>query len=350
MGSSTSTTEPSSAQGPPSVHRLSFDELPDPRRVWPASPGSREEGLGRLVLLTPETVAAAAASCIKKGHRASLNWDLTKLDFANFNRAPAQHHVISLLDGAAFDDVCVFNPRRSSQWDGLRHFSAPFPTAQGAARRLFYGGVTSADIADRKNTRIGLQHWAREGICGRGVLLGYVEYARRNGIQYKSLSDHAIPLRVLLEIAHQQDVVFRRGDMLFVRVGLVKEWDTEMGVADKLAYCQSSNPQHAGVEGTKEMLRWIWVPVLLPWPVTPCHLRCTRPRNPTRGRAGRTWRGCLCASTCWRPGACLSGSFLISRSLVGDVPRRRDGTFFATSASLNVSGGVSSLANCLAIL
>lgn len=53
---------------------------------------------------------------------------------------------------------------QSSQWDGLRHFSQTVP---GQTERVFYGGTTAAEINDRQNDRIGLQHWAREGIAGR---------------------------------------------------------------------------------------------------------------------------------------------------------------------------------------
>jgi len=237
---------------------LPYDSLPDKRRVWHAKPGSREEGLGRLALLTPDVVAEAAKTCIKTGIRVSLNWDLTKLDIANFNRAPAQHHITSLLGGAGFDDVYIFNPQQSSQWDGLRHFSAPFPTPGNPSQRLFYGGTTASEISDRSNLRLGIQHWAKEGICGRGVLLDYVAYANKHSISYSALSNHAIPFQTLRRIAEDQGVEFRRGDILFVRIGLTREWDTQMSSADKQAYAQSPSPEHAGVEGTEEMLRWIW--------------------------------------------------------------------------------------------
>lgn len=88
-----------------------FDSLSNPKRVWAGTPGSNEEGLGRLALLTPGVVAAAA-STIKSGRRTCLSWDLTRLEIANFNRQPCQHHIISLLDGKAFDDVYIFNPRK----------------------------------------------------------------------------------------------------------------------------------------------------------------------------------------------------------------------------------------------
>jgi hypothetical protein len=37
-----------------------YDNLPDKERHWPAPPGSEEEGLGMLRLLTPDVVAVAA--------------------------------------------------------------------------------------------------------------------------------------------------------------------------------------------------------------------------------------------------------------------------------------------------
>jgi hypothetical protein len=60
-------------------------------------------------------------------------------------------------------DYCI---EQSSQWDGLRHFSQTVP---GQSERVFYGGTTVEEINDRQNDRIGLQHWAREGIAGMNV-------------------------------------------------------------------------------------------------------------------------------------------------------------------------------------
>ncbi|KIW16078.1 hypothetical protein PV08_06129 [Exophiala spinifera] len=286
------------------MHLLPFDSLPNKKQVWPCRPGSRGEGLGRLVLLTPDVVAAAAARCIRTGRRVSLGWELTKLEIANFGRSPCDHRIVPLLDGVAFDDIYTFNPQQSSQWDGLRHFSQPVvvvtPPGSGSgsaeetgleekedrvlkedaegdgevevevkvedkgkkstgSKRLFYGGVTPSEIISTASDRIGIQHWAKQGICGRGVLLDYVRYAERRGITYSTFSDHAIPLSAMLEMAAEQDnLTFRRGDILFVRVGVTREWDTVMTRGDKIAYANSPNPQHAGVEGTEEMARWIW--------------------------------------------------------------------------------------------
>jgi hypothetical protein len=89
-----------------------FDELPNPRQVWIGEPGSKEEGLGKLALLTPELVKQTAASEIKTGRRVTMNWDLRKLDHPGLGRAPCQHQIIPLLGGIAYDDIYTFNPRR----------------------------------------------------------------------------------------------------------------------------------------------------------------------------------------------------------------------------------------------
>ncbi|KAI1061596.1 hypothetical protein LB506_011943 [Fusarium annulatum] len=332
-----------------SLHYRDYDSLPDPKRVWTGKPGSREEGLGRLVLLTPEVVANAASTCIKTGRRTSLNWELTKLDIANFNRAPAQHHIVSLLNGAAYDDVYIFNPQQSSQWDGLRHFSAPAPTPSDPNRRLFYGGMTSGEIQDRNNTRLGIQHWAKEGICGRGVLLDYAEYARRHSISYTTFSDHSIPLHVLLDVAKEQGVKFLRGDILFIRIGVVREWDQQMTAADKLAYAQSSNPQHAGVEGTEEMLKWIWNEGFSAVASDAISFEVYPPQPHYKRGENASVKGLFMHEYLIAGWGMPVGELFDLEGLSHICQEEQRWEFFITSAPLNMPGGVSTPPNCIAI-
>jgi hypothetical protein len=183
----------------PSIFDTPYDSLPNPKRVWVGTPGSREEGLGKLALLTPYIVAKAAKQEIRTGRRVSLNWELTKLERAGLGRQPCEHKIIPLgpFEGVAYDDVYTFNPQQSSQWDGLRHFSQP----EGVDGRVFYGGTTAAEIEDRSNTRIGLQHWAKEGIAGRGVLIDYASWAEKRGIEYSTFKAHEVTLEDILAIA-----------------------------------------------------------------------------------------------------------------------------------------------------
>lgn len=334
---------------PESFQDLKFDSLPDKRRVWHGRPGSREEGLGRLVLLTPAVVSSAAGSCIKTGERVSLNWDLTKLQVANFNRAPTQHHITSLLGGAGFDDLYIFNPQQSSQWDGLRHFSAPYPTPEDPARRLFYGGTTGLEIIDRCNQRIGIHHMAKEGICGRGVLLDYESYAEKMEVEYDALSLHAIPLHVLQAIAKDQGVTFRRGDILFIRIGLTKQWDDKMNDRERLAYAQNSSPQHAGVEGTEEMLRWIWDEGFAAVAGDAVSFEVYPPQKSYPRETGSEVPG-LFMHEYLLPGWGLPiGEMFDLEALSRKCQELDRWEFFVASSPLNMPGGVSSPPNCLAI-
>lgn len=97
----------------PMIMEKSWDELPNPKKVWIGERGSREEGLGRLVLLTPERVLEAAQTQIKTGIRVNLGWGLDKLEYACFNRQPCELKMVPLLDGVAFDDIYTMNPRES---------------------------------------------------------------------------------------------------------------------------------------------------------------------------------------------------------------------------------------------
>ncbi|KAJ8098100.1 hypothetical protein POJ06DRAFT_292717 [Lipomyces tetrasporus] len=72
----------------------SYDSLPYKRRFWVwGPPGSREEGLGMLNLLTPEHVARSAASEIRNGERVGLGWEFHKLEVPPFGRVPFQINV-----------------------------------------------------------------------------------------------------------------------------------------------------------------------------------------------------------------------------------------------------------------
>ncbi|KAJ5815636.1 hypothetical protein N7474_007413 [Penicillium riverlandense] len=346
-----STSRSSSIEKILAAHRKPFDQLPPSREVWNGQAGSYEEGLGRLIILTPEIVQEAAASCIKLGRRVSLSWDMTKLEIANFNRQPAQHYIMPLLEGVAFDDVYIFNPQQSSQWDGLRHFGAADPTPENPSRRIFYGGVEPSEILNRSSTRIGIQHWAREGICGRGVLLDYARYAAKHGIEYSSFSDHAIPLSVLIKVAQEQKVTFKFGDILFIRIGLVKEWETEMTPSEKTAYATTTSPCHAGVEGTTETLRWIWDTGFAAVASDALSFEAYPPRNSypreegIPAAVGEFMHPVLLAK--W--GMPIGELFdLEGLSVVCEEAGRWE--FFIASTPLNMPGGVSSPPNCLAIL
>ncbi|KAL4917543.1 hypothetical protein BDW62DRAFT_211069 [Aspergillus aurantiobrunneus] len=234
-----------------------FDDLPNKRQYWPAPPGSPEEGLGMLRIITPDMVANAARTQIQTGERVCLQWGIENLNPPGFNRKPFEHNVKWVMEGVAFDDEYHFNPQQSSQWDGLRHHNGPAPTAGDPNRRLFYGGTTAEEIQDPENPRIGIGYWARKGIAGRGVLIDFVSWAEKKGVPINALSQQAVSLDTVHEIARDCKIEFQRGDIFFLRVGLPQTWGA-MNDEQKQAYSKQGTPKHAGIEQSERVLRFFW--------------------------------------------------------------------------------------------
>jgi hypothetical protein len=145
------------------------------------------------------------------------------------------------------------NPQQSSQWDGFRHHNAPGPDG----KPVFLGGTTAEEIQDANNHRIGMGHWAKQGIAGRGVLIDYLSYAEKKGIHVNGLSHHAVSLDDVLTIAKECNIEFRKGDIFFLRAGLTKTWDG-MTSEEKKAYSQNRDPKHAGLAQSERMIRFLW--------------------------------------------------------------------------------------------
>lgn len=95
-------------------------------------------------------------------------------------------------------------------------------------------------------------------VIGRGVLIDYAAWAEKKGITYSTFSTHQVRLSDIQEIANECNITFQKGDILFVRVGVTREWDTVMTDEQKKQYSDNPSPEHAGVEATTDMLRWLW--------------------------------------------------------------------------------------------
>lgn len=174
-----------------------------------------------------------------------------------FGRKPFEHRIKWVMPGFAFDDEFHFNPQQSSQWDGLRHHNAPAPTDSDKDRRVFYGGTTAEEIQDPGSSRIGIGHWAKRGIAGRGVLIDYLSWAEKKGISVDGLSQHAASLDDVQAIARECNIEFQEGDIFFLRIGLTKTW-ASMSDAQKQAYSAQQVPEHAGLEQSERVLRFMW--------------------------------------------------------------------------------------------
>jgi hypothetical protein len=136
----------------------------------------------------------------------------------------------------------------------------------GLPRKRFWTGPTTGlafitglkralQVSSQLRTRL-LEVETNES--GRGVLIDYASWAEKRGIKYTTFSQHTIKLVEILEIAKECNITFQRGDILLVRIGVIREWEHEMDVAAKQAYAVTTSPKHAGVEGTMDVLKWIW--------------------------------------------------------------------------------------------
>lgn len=156
------------------------------RQELPSIPGAPKDAawvwgdddyIGRLNLLTPTRVAAAAKE-IRTGEIVPVNLPLNVPEQPAFHRETFSHTIKPLASGYAYDDVYHMNTQSGTQWDGFRHF-AHMETAS------FYNGVKGDDVeGPNANLKDSIHYWAEHGIAGRGILLDYRGYAHKKGIQY----------------------------------------------------------------------------------------------------------------------------------------------------------------------
>lgn len=198
---------------------------------------------------------------------------------AGFNRFPTEHEIVPIpnYEGIAWDDIWRFNPQASSQWDGFRHFSHDM----GDGTRLWYGGTTSDEITNGESNRIGVGHWAKDGIAARGFLIDYVSYAekkgkifsyitscsalanrpqRGSGIEVNGMNGYAITLEEVLEIAKECNIEFKPGDIFFLRCGFTKTWES-ISLEEKKDYrtqTQAHKHRHTGLIQSEAVARFIW--------------------------------------------------------------------------------------------
>lgn len=183
------------------------------------------------------------------GESAGLNWDLRELNPAGLGRAPFKHDVIPLKGYPAFDDMYTFNPQQGSQWDGFRHWPS-------SVTGKFFEDLPREDILNSVGTRIGLSQWAKQGITGRGVLLDYARWAEKQDIKYDAFSEHIATADDLDAVAKDQGVELKQGDILLVRMGVIRDWNAMS--QDRKEYYSKNGLPHAGIESSEKTVRWLW--------------------------------------------------------------------------------------------
>lgn len=314
--------------------------------IW--DDGDQKDVLGTLNLLTPEVVRAAYSEC-KDGISVSLNWPLGAIKTPGFGRKGLVHKVTSFIgtpvDAHGYDDELEFNTQCSSQWDSLCHFHhQPSAAAYNGIRTNVEELTQPFGTEDWQGKLPTLQHWhARGGLVARGVLIDYKSWAEKRGIEYSPFSAHQITVSDIEQIAKDQGVEFRLGDMIIIRSGFTEELT---GIADAEQRQRMSSGKTCGVSGTPETAAWFWdrhfsavAGDMISFEQTPpqingkdAHINQLVLHQYFLGLfglpIGELWDLKILSETCYRLGRY---------------------SFLLTSVPLNVSGSVGSPANALAL-
>lgn len=80
---------------------------------------------------------------------------------------------------------------------------------------------------------------------------------RTKGVTVNALTRHTVSLDDVLTIAKECNITFEPGDILFLRVGLPTTWDN-MTDEEKVKYSQQETPNHAGLEQSERVVRFLW--------------------------------------------------------------------------------------------
>lgn len=309
----------------------SYDELPmqDGARVaWHVF--GADDSVGTINLQTPARIAAAATE-IRNGRVFPL--DLPWADTPGlFGRTSPEHRVFERRGGQTLDDVLDgFYPQHGSQWDALGHVAA-FPGR-------FYNDSTAEDVhAGRRGT---IDHVARRGIAGRGVLLDIEGHLSDVDPGYRPDSRQPITVAALETARANAGVRLQPGDILLLHTGWLA-WHRSLDQDGRTALAGADKLTAVGLARSENVARYLWdhqvsavatdAPALEVWPANPDEDELPYLHSTLIGRLG------FSIGELWR-----------LDDLVADC--RDDGRFttFITSAPCPIEGGIGSPANATAI-
>jgi kynurenine formamidase len=235
------------------MHLPKYDELPI-REGLPA--GSTwglwgdDDQLGTINLLTEDAVQRGL-SAARRGAVFPLNWALEEPSPPFYGRGALGHRIDRPLDHVLDDALDNFFTQASSQWDALCHVGNP--------EHGFYNGFQDSDFTGGPGTKLGVEHWARRGIVGRGVLLDLARHRTSTGRPIDGSQFLEFTPDDLEEVCEAQGVTFEVGDILVLRTGWMS-WYTQAGddVRQDLANDSLARLKAPGLVGSEDMVAWLW--------------------------------------------------------------------------------------------
>jgi hypothetical protein len=292
----------------------------------------RDDELGTLNFIRPETVAGAARS-VQTGQVICLSLPLNvPYPALSPNRAPYTHEIKRTRMGR--DDVLSgFYLQCSSQWDSLQHIRF---------REFGYYGGREEEELDRG--ALGIDVIARHSVIGRGVLVDVERYMRNEGRDFVPNQRIALGPDLLDAVLVSQKTKLQHGDILLLNVGWLS-WYLSLDAMGRQALEGQQRGgegalETAGLEPSAAMAEWLWNNKISAAAADNPALEAL----PVVRDEGFLHRRIL---------ALLGmpiGEFFLLAELAETCARRGDWTFLFTSAPLNLPSGVGSPNNAYAIL
>jgi kynurenine formamidase len=201
-----------------------------------------DDELGTLNHLTPERVRAALHG-VTEGRTVNLNLRLDAFDPPLIaHRGSPEHHIFGLNEFHRDDRVDNLFTQASTQIDGLRHFAHP--------DHGFYNGVPGDRIV-HGTTELGIQNVAARGIIGRGVLVDVAAYRERQDRPIDQDSNEQIPVDDIEGALAEQGSVLEPGDILLLRFG----W---LAHQRRPGFERPATVVSPGLAQTEESAAWLW--------------------------------------------------------------------------------------------
>jgi len=102
---------------------------------------------------------------------------------------------------------------------------------------------------------LGIEHWVRHGIVGRGVLLDVAGWLEREDPAYDPFAVRSVSAEILDMVANEQSVDICERDILCVRLGWIGRY-AALDVDGRRSAAVSHD--YAGLAADEEMSRWLW--------------------------------------------------------------------------------------------
>jgi kynurenine formamidase len=292
------------------------------------------DSVGLLNLQTNASVLGAAG-LIRKGAVFALNAELDAVNPPlDEDRAMLRHRVLHQPDPGFpdLDDVLDnFFLQISSQWDSLAHVAY--------TPGVFYNGATDDDVLIRNRNTI--DHWARRGIVGRGVLLDLDRALNDAGRPYSPHGSTAFSVADLERARARAGIDFSPGCIVLIRTGFLgwyraQPWRDRKRVAADL--------RAPGIEHTEDMARYLWDNQIM---AIASDTYAVEVWPPAWGDESAPF-GFLHRVLIGQFGMAL-GELWHLDDLAADCDQDGVCEFFLASAPLNVRGGIGSPPNALAL-